>query len=209
MHDHTAPPPQPASDAAQDRRERYRSALVVGVAVGVVAAAGVVAATTIGTARARFSASTSNTGSVFSTAVVDLRLEGSSSTTVALSVDATGMTPVDVVERCVTVRYSGSLDDAGIRLSGRRDGGTGLERFMASTVETGTGADVECTDFTPSATVFDGTLLELWEQPDPIVLADDLADGSATTVRLTFRLVDDNRAQGLDTAFWLVFEARP
>ena len=35
------------------------------------------------------------------------------------------------------------------------------------------------------------------------------SDGSATTVRLTFRLVDDNRAQGLDTAFWLVFEARP
>ena len=51
-----------------------------------------------------------------------------------------------------------------------------------------------------------GWLLDVWQL---IQAWDDVADGDATTVRLTFRLVDDNRAQGLDTAFWLVFEARP
>jgi hypothetical protein len=208
--DHTAPRSTSHSGAASDVRPRgrRRSAAVIGALV-VLCAAAVVTVSAVDVAQGRFSGTTNNVGSLFSTAVVDLELGADDTTsTASLLVDARNLTPIDEVVRCVAVRSTGSLEDARILLSGTLAGGSGLERYVATEIDRGTGADPECSDFSSGETIFTGSLLELAERPEPFVLLADAPADSTTTVRLSFRLLDDDRAQGLDTEFWLSFEAR-
>lgn len=210
MSDHTALRKTSHSTAVADRRPRgrRRAAVVVG-ALAVLSAAATVTVSAVDVAQGRFSGTTDNVGSLFSTAVVDLELGADDATsTASLLIDARNLTPIDEVVRCVAVRSTGSLEDARILLSGTLAGGSGLERYIVTGVDLGAGADPECSDYVSSETIFTGTLLELAERPEPLVLLSDVAAGSATTVRLSFRLLDDDRSQGLDTEFWLSFEAR-
>lgn len=187
---------------------RRRAAVVIGALV-VLCAAAVVTVSAVDVAQGRFSGTTDNVGSLFSTAVVDLELGADDTTSMAsLLVDARNLTPVDEVVRCVAVRSTGSLEDARILLSGTLAGGSGLDRSIVTSVDLGAGADPQCSDFGASETLFTGTLFELAERPEPLVLLSDAPAGATTTVRLSFRLLDDDRAQGLDTEFWLSFEAR-
>lgn len=181
--------------------------MVVGALVVVLVAAAVVVSG-VGLARGRFAATTS-TGSLFSSAVIELDVATGSGDSVALLVDAEDLTPVDVTERCVTLRLRGTLDEARMLLSGTRAGGSGLDRYIAMSVELGDGSDPDCGDFVSERAVHRGSLGELWDSGRPIVVVDRAPLGTETTIRLTFGLVDDDGAQGLDTEFWLVFEARP
>lgn len=118
------------------------------------------------------------------------------------------------MERCLPVRYEGSLDDVPLVLSARISGGSGLERYLDTAVATGRGNDPACTDFTPDAGAdrFGGTLADLatghprYEQGLNLV---PLGDGQETTVRFRFEVRSDNAAQGRSTAVRLRFEVRP
>lgn len=183
-------------------------------AVLALAAAALLIAGAVGPVTARFSGSTNTTGSLLRTAVVDLEIRGDGSgATGSLAIDAENLVPGDVVTRCLTVVYHGSASDVDVRLLGRSDGGSGLEAYLRAVVETGTGTDPACADFTTQARLWDGLLGSLWAQhasfATGVAVAEDLDDGDAAALRVTLELVDDDRAQGRDTAFWLVLEARP
>lgn len=173
------------------------------------------------TATGRFAGSTANEGSLLTAAAVDLRLgadptgpgdPGGASVT-RLAIDASNLLPGDEVRRCLVVGYTGDLDGVGVRLVGRLDGGTGLDRHLETTISLGAGSDPDCTDFGASSEVFRGTLRALADRhggfEQGIVVLDAADDGDAVTVEVRVELLDDDAAQGLDTGFWLEIEARP
>ncbi|MFN8024158.1 MAG: hypothetical protein U0Q03_21695 [Acidimicrobiales bacterium] len=200
-------------------RARARSVIAALIATIVFASALVAAVLGMRTASGRFAGTTRNDGSLLTAAVVDLRLTGDAAdasdpaTSTGLAIDASNLLPGDAVERCLEVRYQGDLDDVDVRLTGRLDGGTGLDRYLAADVELGRGTDPACTDFASDHALFAGTLRDLADGHGSfdtgVAVMDDAVDGATTTVRIRVALVDDDAAQGLDTAFWLVVEARP
>lgn len=208
-------------------RDRRRTALIAG-ALALASLAVVAVVSNIDTALARFSASTTNEGSWIEAGAIEISTSsnatgvsgdpsegdgGGDAERAALAIDADGLAPGRVVERCIVTTYQGSIDDARIRAFGRRDGGSGLERYLETVVEIGSGDDRECADFAAERDVFTGTLGELHERHDSwasgLTIADSLASGDSVTMRIAVEVRSDNRAQGLDTEFWLVLEARP
>ena len=202
--------------------DRRRLALVA-LTLALLSTFAVVLVTNIDTALGRFSASTTNEGSWFEAGAIEISTTSQEGTTqggggdtdrerAELAIDAEGLAPGRVVERCIRTTYRGSIDDARVRAFGRRDGGSGLERYLETIVEVGTGDDRECADFEPARDVFAGTLGELHDAHatwgDALPIADDLSNGDAVTMRIAIEVRSDDRAQGLDTMFWLVLEAR-
>lgn len=177
-------------------------------------AAGALAYQGIATASAGFSGSTANENSLFEAATIDLvLLDDAPGTEQRFVIDAAGLRPGLIVERCLPLTYRGSLDEVTVRLHGNIRGGTGLEEHLLTVIETGSGTSVDCVDHTPSGTVFEGRLSTLWSNhgsfEDGMNVLSPASDGDGTTLRIAIEVDSDNRAQGLDTAFVMVVEARP
>lgn len=199
---------------ADVRRPTASGAVALVISLTVVAAAVVVVLNTVGSAAGRFSGSTANEGSLLAAAAIDVGVgTGDPSSSASLLVDVDNLLPGTVVERCLVVTYRGSIDDVDIRLAGRRDAGTGLEDYLDTTIETGLGSDPACTDFAPARSAFVGPLGDLWTERGmferAVHVADAVASGSQTTVRIALELRSDDAAQGRETTFWMTIEARP
>lgn len=192
------------------------TAMGLGVAVVMIATL-VLVRSTIGMASARIAGSTSNDSSALDTATIDLTLGGGdagSDETASqdLAIDATGLWPGRIIERCVPVRYSGSLDDVdvGVWVSDSLQGN--LTDLVLLTIATGSGGP-DCAEFETDAEMFAGTLAELaaghqsYETAVPVMTG--AVDGATTTLRVTAEVADDNAAQGRAVEFWLMVEARP
>ncbi len=197
-----------------NRRQRFGfGALAIG-SLFVIFAAAALLWTTLTTASAGFSGSTSNEGSFFDAGMVDLVLGADSSgATTTFLIDADGLYPGMVIDRCVLVTYRGGIDDVQVRLSGTLDDGTGLDRHLRTEIELGRGTSATCDDFRRASTAYSGTLFDLAGDhgsfADGIDLLSAADDGDAVAVRITVEVESDNRAQGLTTAFWLALEVRP
>lgn len=183
-------------------------------AVLVLGAALVFVWSGVTTASGRIAATTTNDSSLISAVSIDLAVESSAETaSTGLLLDAAGLYPGLVVERCFGVTYWGNPSDVPIRLTGRPEGGSGLEAFIETVVELGVGNDPACSDFGANETIFSGRLLELWNRHGSfetgLPLIDSADSGATTWVRISVEVVDDNNAQDLTTAFWLIMEARP
>ncbi|MEZ5410631.1 MAG: hypothetical protein R2761_21570 [Acidimicrobiales bacterium] len=189
-------------------------------AAATLAALGLLGWSAATTASARIAGSTDAAGSLLQAASVSLERDGSApggGLASDLLVDAHGLFPGVVVERCLPVRYSGSLDDVPLVLSARITGGTGLERYVDTVVTVGTGTDPDCADFSNrsgpgSATAWTGTLAALTSGHPGYERGLDLArlaDGQAVTIRFRFELQPDDGAQGRSAAVHLRFEVRP
>lgn len=189
--------------------QQRRTALIA-LALALLATGAVVAAAHLDTALGRFSGRTSNEGSWFEAGAVDITIGGGE-----LSIDAADMGAGETISRCILTTYRGSVDDVAIRAYGRLDGGTGLERYLSVTIDLGDGADGDCSDFRPAATeaLFRGSLAALGRRhgswPDGLIVADSFSDGDTSTLRIAIELRSDDRAQGLDSDFRLLMEARP
>lgn len=198
------------------RRTRWSVVGASAVALALGGAAVVVAANVIELAEGRFVGQTSNEGSLFSAAVVDIELSPGDGSTpgsereraATFAIDAQNLLPGDRVERCLHLRYRGTVDDAEIRMLGIREGGAGLDTYLETTVEIGEGIDPTCTDFVRRDGRYTGRLSGLWgEDADSgIALVSGAGDGDVVTVRVELELVDDQRAQGRDLRFWLALE---
>lgn len=217
-----AEPPKDEGSPLADSREHETAETAtslgfVALAIGslfVIIAAGVFVWSGATTASARIAASTSNESSLLTAASIDLVIDGGSDVaSTGLLIDAGGLYPGLRLERCFEVTYFGNATDVPVRLFGRPGEGTGLEAFIDATIDVGTGSDNECVDFSRNDTLFDDTLVELWNQHGSFVAGLPLIrlanDGESTFVRVTVEVVDDNEAQDLTTAFWLTVEARP
>lgn len=179
----------------------------------VLLAAGAVAFSTVTTASARFAASTSNESSLFAAAEIDLVVDNGDGAAARLLVDADGLYPGLVVERCLVVTHRGSLEGVDVRLHVAPGSDTGLARFLRTEVELGEGVDAECGDFEAAESQFSGTLSELLADhgsfPQGIDLMSDAGDEQSITLRVSFEVESDDRAQGLSTDFMATLEARP
>ncbi len=179
----------------------------------VLLAMAILAWSTMTTASAGFVGSTSTENSLFRAATVDLEVGAGAGSSTSLRLDADGLYPGLVVERCLLVSYRGTLSAGDVRLHGVREDGSGLEPYLRTQVELGSGRSADCADFRAATTVFTGTLDELWQRhgtfADGLVLMPAAADGDSLVVRFRAEVESDDRAQGLTTRFSFVFEARP
>lgn len=205
--------PQVRTDEKQAPTTVGLVALALGCLI-VLGAAAVFVWSGVSTASARIAATTSNDSSLVLAASVDLVVSnGDEASSAGLLIDADGLYPGLLIERCIEVTYWGELTDVPVHMFGTPSGGTGLEAYVLTTVETGKASSNECADFSPGRSLFDGTLLELWNEhssfENGIRIIDQADNGAQTWVRISVELADDNAAQDLSTAFWLTLEARP
>ncbi len=205
-------PPTPSAD--QERETRAGSAaLGLGLVVVVVAGA-VLLWSGLTTASGRIAGTTTNETSLFQAGSIDISLDGGADgAETALRLDADGLYPGLVAERCIPVTYRGTFDDADVRLFGEAGAGSGLDEFLDTTVQVGVGSDNECADFEPGSTIFEGPLAELWRRHGDFGSGLDLlasaSDGASVTVRVATQVESDDAAQGKTTEFWMIIEARP
>jgi hypothetical protein len=122
--------------------------------------------------------------------------------------------PGDRHSRDITVTYRGSTLPAAVVLYASTDEmtGNGLEKYLHLTVEIRSGSDEGAAETFIGPAVFSGTLdvfrtlhtsyadgVELWIAGEP---------GESRTLRFTVTLLDDNRAQGLDTTVAFTWESQ-
>jgi hypothetical protein len=174
--------------------------------LGLVLAALVFAWSAVETSSAKVRASTETVG-FFSAATVTLDRSDASA---ELLFDTAGLYPGKVVTGCVQVVYDGSVP-ADIRLHGRTVGGSGLDDYVDLTLHTAESSSSCRRGAGPP--LHEGLLADLWlDHPDfgqGLVLADAAEPGRTLTVWASATVVDDDRAQGLDTEFSIFIEARP
>ena len=187
-------------------------ALAVG-SVAVLAAAGLLAWSSVTTAQGRF-AGTTGTQSLLTAAVVDLSLGlGEAGTASDLIVDGGGMYPGKLLQRCVVVNYFGSAPSPQVRMFAGQPSGRGLDQFLETRVTLGRGSDPDCADFSGQASVFTGTLADLSVRhpsfDQGIEVLRPAGDAASVTVRFALDVISDNRAQGLDTEIVVTLEVRP
>lgn len=166
------------------------------------------------TASGRIAATTRNDSSLLTAAEIDLVVDGGSEVASSgLLIDAAGLYPGLQLQRCFEVTYLGTAEGVPVRLFGQAGEGSGLEAFIDTRVDLGTGSQNGCGDFVPVDEVFTGTLASLWERHNSFESALPLMtaalDGESSWVRVSVEVMDDNEAQELTTSFWLVIEARP
>lgn len=124
---------------------------------------------------------------------------------------ATNLAPGDVVTRCITVQYRGSIPTAAIKLYGTATGTLG--QYLNVTVERGTGGNFgTCTGFTSAATVFTGTLAGFASAHTNYGNGTGTYTTTATPNDTTFRFVatlqDTNDAQNKTAAATFTWEAQ-
>jgi hypothetical protein len=163
--------------------------------------------------RQAFVAQNDNVSNQVTAAAVDLTDNDAGT---AMFANLTGLLPGTNVDKCIDVTYTGSVDPTAVLLyvSGAPTG-TGLASYLNLTIDIGPDtADAfrTCTNFTSSATLYNGTLsgfagtyssyatgLSTW---DPI--------GSPETRTFRFRLSvqNDPAAEGLSSTFGFSWETR-
>lgn len=158
------------------------------------------------TSSAAFSASTSNAGNSWAAGTVTI---GDNDSGVALF-NATALTPGATDSRCIVVSYSGTVA-AGVRLYAGAVAG-GLAAYLDLTVEEGTGGGSgSCSTFSPTGTLFAGTLSGFGAQSDfatGVGTWSPLGAGETRTYRFSYAIQNDNAAQGQTGAANFVWEAR-
>ena len=179
---------------------RIRSFLVGSLTVGLIAFG------SGGTYSAFFSRTTSN-GNGFAAGTVRIRDNDAG----GVLFNVSGVRPGDPARRsCITVTYDGSLD-ADVRLYATVSS-TGVEQYLDLQVETGTSTSAfgDCSGFTPSSTIFNGTLSSY-----PTAWASGIAEpgnpwtaGAAHSYRFTVSVQNDPAAQGKTATTTFRWEAR-
>ena len=121
------------------------------------------------------------------------------------------LAPGATVTRCIRVSYTGSLP-ADVHLYSAT-GGSGLDRYLDTTVEVGTGGNAtSCNGFVPTSVLFTGTMQALGAAhtnfSNGLAGFDGATDPSARTYRVSATLRDDQAAQNLTATLDLVWEAQ-
>ncbi len=211
----------------QNPRRRARapprnSTLATVVFLLVAVATGVVLVTVVQSASGRFAGTTSNRGSFLQAGDVRLELVADADDPeverAELALHGDNLLPGDTVDRCIVLGYTGSIDDAEVRASARGGATAGigsLAPFLLTELQIGNGIDPDCADFRGDvgSPPWTGTLAQFAEIhhdfASGLTVLEEASDGATATLHISVTLADDNRAQGLDSTFWLVFEVRP
>ncbi|MEM7094855.1 MAG: TasA family protein [Actinomycetota bacterium] len=162
---------------------------------------------TVTRSQAAFSDTTENTTNAFTAGSVTLTDDDAAT---ALF-NATGMNPGTPVTECITLTYSGSFTPATVRMYGTATGA--LATYLDTTIEVGTGGNFgDCTGFTPSSTIYTGTLAAYAashvDWASGLGVWSPAASPESRTLRFTVDVQDDNNAQGLSASADFTWEAQ-
>ncbi len=157
--------------------------------------------------RAAFSDTTDNTTNTFTSGSVVITDDDTGSALFT----ASAMTPGTPVVDCITVTYSGTLTPADIRMYGTSSGT--LAGYLNTTIEVGTGGSFgNCTGFTPSSTIYSGTLTNFstthtnWATGLATFTA--AANPTSRTLRFTVDVQNNPAAQGQSATADFTWEAQ-
>lgn len=136
------------------RRRRGLGALVaLPVALGLIGASAVVWESS----SAAFTATTSNAANSWAAGTVSLTDDDSATAMFS----ATGLVPAATGSKCITVTYGGSAA-AAVKFYVAANTGPGLQPYLDLVIQEGSGGSFgSCTGFTPTSTLFTGTLSAL------------------------------------------------
>lgn len=197
------------SDGHPDEKRRRLVIAPRNLRVGVsMAAVLLVGALVVASSMAAFSATTSNAGNSWSAGTVVITDDDTGSAMFIVS----NMAPLASVDNCIAVTYSGSLLPSDVNLYGV-SGGTGLDTYLDVTVEEGTGGVFDnCSGFTPTSTIFSGTLASFAATHTNFTNAagawNPAANPETRVYRFTVSLQDSNLAQGLNATATFTWEAQ-
>ncbi|MBL8928499.1 MAG: hypothetical protein JNL54_00100 [Kineosporiaceae bacterium] len=190
--------------AEHGTQRRQRPGMAILVPLALLASSAVV----YQASNAAFSATTTNGANSWQSGSV--ALSDNDSGVAMFSV--TGLSPGDTGEKCIVVTYGGSLN-AAVTLYATSYTDSGLGQYLDLTIQEGTGAQANCSDFSSSATLHNtdldafattstgfGTGVSSWAP----------AGGSAATktFRFAWTLQDDNGAMGKSSQVTFTWEAQ-
>lgn len=157
--------------------------------------------------RAAFSDTTDNTTNTFASGSVVITDDDAGSALFT----ASAMTPGTPIVDCITLTYSGTLTPADIRMYGTSSGT--LAGYLDTTIEVGTGGSFgNCTGFTPSSTIYTGTLTNFstthtnWTTGLATFTA--AANPTSRTLRFTVEVQNDPAAQAQSASADFTWEAQ-
>jgi hypothetical protein len=203
--------PGPVTPTSAPRRRRSLNGLALqlcAVALSFI----LIALLVVTSSRAAFVAQNDNTSNQVTAASVDLTDNDSGT---AMFANVTGLMPGQVVDRCIDVTYTGTVDPTAVLLyvTGAPTGT--LAPYLDLTVDIGNDtADPfrTCTGFVPTATLYTGTLSAFASAHPHYAVGLRTWDpaGSPETRTFRFRLaVQDNAAaKGLTSTFGFSWETR-
>lgn len=198
------------ADGADERPLRREATAVVG-AIGVLASL-VVAGTVTAVAQDRYTDARFASPALVAADRIDVDVADSPASVTALSIDVGRLGRGGAVDQCFVARAVVGGAEVDVRLTGRRGGGSGVDRFVTAHVEIGSGERYDCGDFASDATVFTGRLerlaLDHGSFDDGVSLLDRARDGDEVTVRVEVSAIPDAGAHGGTTSFWLDVEGR-
>lgn len=197
---------------AASRAPRQQSLAIIVVAVALFAAVGFAVVGSIKTSSARVAASTDSDGFV-SAGTIEISQPTSNT---EFFFDATNLYPGRSLVGCIEIDYAGSIA-AGLRLTARTEGGTGLDRYID--LRLATRADNKCPDEMDEATsgdlndLFVGRLSTFWQThndyPSGLEITSTMSAGDGVAVVAVVEVIDDNDAAGKTVDLTFVFESRP
>ena len=165
----------------------------------------------ISTSLAAFTATTTNATNSLATGSVSLVDDDVGA---AVFDGLTGLGPLDTIERCIHVDYTGSLDPIAVGLYTTSLSG-GLAGYVDLTIEIGPGnADAfgSCASFSPTAVLYTGTLAGFDAAHDSYATAvtgwDPAGAGESRTYRFEATIQDDPGAGGLAATWTFAWETR-
>jgi hypothetical protein len=121
--------------------------------------------------------------------------------------DIDALTPARPIERCIDVRYSGSILPADLRMKADADGP--LRDYLDVTIDSGSGGNYDsCDGFEADDDVFAGTLAEFVDN-EWTEVGTFFNTGDSRTFRITMQLQDRSEALGQTTNVEFGWEATP
>lgn len=155
--------------------------------------------------QAAFTRTTANNGNSWTAGQVTLSNDAATA-----MFTASGLVPGSTDSRCITVTYAGNVA-AGVKLYATNYTGT-LGPYLNLTVEMGTGGSFgSCTGFSPTSTVYNGTLDGFRTTATGYgngVGAFSASAGTSRVYKFTYTLQNDDAAAGLTATCGFTWEAQ-
>jgi hypothetical protein len=202
---------QPAADASPRRRGRSLNGLAIQLAAGALSFV-LIALLVVTSSRAAFVAQNDNTGNSVSSASI---LLSDNDSTTAMFNNVTGMVPGTPVEKCIDVTYTGTVDPTAVMLYASGTPTLDLAPYLDLTIEIGADTPAafrDCTGFTPTATLYTGTLATFASAKSSYATGlttwDPSVTGEVRTFRFRLTVQDDALAANKSTTFGFSWETR-
>jgi hypothetical protein len=201
----------PADASSRRRRGRSLNGLAIQLAAGALSFV-LIALLVVTSSRAAFVAQNDNIGNSVTSASIVLADNDSST---AMFNNVTGMIPGTPVDKCIDVTYTGTVDPTAVMLYASGTPTLDLAPYLDLTIEIGADTPApfrDCTGFTPTATLYTGTLAAFasakTNYTNGVSAWDPSVTGEVRTFRFRLSVQDNPLAANKSTTFGFSWETR-